>query len=146
MSSLTWSQRSVCCMDAENYLQLPVSQFEEDNVLRELNKAVLAFRQQAPPQPCQPVTRRLSPIGESFSSTPPEGDAAKQQVHVSFLNEMLITSIAEANSVSAGLKILKSKSSLPCSHKPTPCSCPEPKSCKWSLPFRFCDQNFVRRF
>ncbi|GFG28940.1 hypothetical protein Cfor_00345 [Coptotermes formosanus] len=73
--------RSVCCMDAENYLQLPVSQFEEDNVLRELNKAVLAFRQQAPPQPCQPVTRRLSPIGESFSSTPPEGDAAKQQVH-----------------------------------------------------------------
>jgi hypothetical protein len=72
--------RSVCCMDAESYLRLSVSQFEEDNVLRELNKALLAFRQQAQPQPRQPVTRRLSPIGESFSSTPPEGDATKQQV------------------------------------------------------------------
>ncbi|PNF37076.1 hypothetical protein B7P43_G08095 [Cryptotermes secundus] len=35
--------------------------------------------QQAPLQPSQPVTRRLSPIGESFSSTPPEGDSTKQQ-------------------------------------------------------------------
>lgn len=71
--------RSVCCMDAENYLRLPLSQFEEDNMLREMNKALLAFRQQAPLQPSQPVTRRLSPIGESFSSTPPEGDSTKQQ-------------------------------------------------------------------
>ncbi|XP_021924536.1 uncharacterized protein LOC110832134 isoform X3 [Zootermopsis nevadensis] len=71
--------RSVCCMDAENYLRLPLSQFEEDNVLRELNKALLAFRQQASPQPSQPVTRRLSPIGESFSSTPPEVESVKQQ-------------------------------------------------------------------
>lgn len=82
-------------MDAENYLQLPISQFEEDNVLRELNKALLAFRQQAPAQPRQPVTRRLSPIGESFSSTPPEGDAAKQQVQVRFLKEIPTTSIKQ---------------------------------------------------
>jgi hypothetical protein len=73
-------------MDAENYLRLPLSQFEEDNVLRELNKALLAFRQQAPTQPPQPVTRRLSPIGESFSSTPPEAESAKQQSQVRFLN------------------------------------------------------------
>jgi len=78
-------------MDAESYLRLAVSQFEEDNVLRELNKALLAFRQHAQPQqPRQPVTRRLSPIGESFSSTPPEGDATKQQVQVCLLKEILL--------------------------------------------------------
>lgn len=32
-------------MDAENYSGYPDSQFEEDNVLRELNKCLLAFRQ-----------------------------------------------------------------------------------------------------
>lgn len=32
-------------MDAENYSNYPESQFEEDNVLRELNKCLLAFRQ-----------------------------------------------------------------------------------------------------
>lgn len=36
---------SVCLMDAENYSKFPDSQFEEDNVLRELNKCLLAFRQ-----------------------------------------------------------------------------------------------------
>lgn len=36
---------SVCLMDAENYSTYPDSQFEEDNVLRELNKCLLAFRQ-----------------------------------------------------------------------------------------------------
>nr|CAD7424041.1 unnamed protein product [Timema monikensis] len=69
---------SVCCMDPENYMRLPLSQFEEDNVLRELNKVLLAFRQQhqqlVPPVP---VTRRLSPIGESFSSTPTEHETNK---------------------------------------------------------------------
>ncbi|KAI5714589.1 hypothetical protein M8J77_002142 [Diaphorina citri] len=67
---------NVCCMDAENYSRLPLSQYEEDNVLRELNKALLGFRQKTVPtyKPVthQPKTRRLSPIGESFSSTPPE--------------------------------------------------------------------------
>ncbi|KAJ9579494.1 hypothetical protein L9F63_004842 [Diploptera punctata] len=71
--------KCICCMDAENYLRLPLSQFEEDNVLRELNKALLAFRQGSISSP-QPVARRLSPIGESFSSTPPEGDSSKQQI------------------------------------------------------------------
>lgn len=32
-------------MDAENYTNYPINQFEEDNVLRELNKCLLAFRQ-----------------------------------------------------------------------------------------------------
>lgn len=71
-------------MDAENYTRLPLSQLEEDNVLRELNKALLGFRQgKVPPQkpPAKPnvkvgIQRRLSPIGESFSSTPPEQGTA----------------------------------------------------------------------
>ncbi|XP_067014463.2 uncharacterized protein [Anabrus simplex] len=74
---------SVCCMDAENYMRLPMSQYEEDNVLRELNKALLGFRQQLTPdlhhvqspqqqQTPHPASKRLSPIGESCSSTPPE--------------------------------------------------------------------------
>ena len=74
----------VCCMDAEDYSHLPVSQFEEDNILREMNKSLLGFRQRhIPSSPTDPVkpeldsetglgARRLSPIGESFSSTPPE--------------------------------------------------------------------------
>lgn len=32
-------------MDAEDYSDFPVNQFEEDNILRELNKGLLAFRQ-----------------------------------------------------------------------------------------------------
>lgn len=32
-------------MDAEDYSDYPVNQFEEDNILRELNKCLLAFRQ-----------------------------------------------------------------------------------------------------
>ncbi|XP_063224061.1 uncharacterized protein LOC134531936 [Bacillus rossius redtenbacheri] len=78
---------AVCCMDAENYMRLPLSQFEEDNVLRELNKALLAFRQQSEPpasspsppqqqQQQQSAARRLSPIGESFSSTPSDADTS----------------------------------------------------------------------
>lgn len=61
-----------------------MSQFEEDNILREMNKSLLGFRQRhIPSSPTDPVksesdiditvgSRRLSPIGESFSSTPPE--------------------------------------------------------------------------
>lgn len=75
------------CMDAENYTPLVVDQFEEDNFLRELNKAFLTFhphmsefvtvndymkdrrcrRNTEVTQPA-PATRRLSPIGER--STP----------------------------------------------------------------------------
>ncbi|KAK3920453.1 Poly(ADP-ribose) glycohydrolase [Frankliniella fusca] len=79
---------AVCCVDAENYRRLPLSQFEEDNVLRELNKALLGFRQHrwvAPPQLPETAPareyhqRRLSPIGESFSST--QSDAKEPQQH-----------------------------------------------------------------
>uniref|UniRef100_A0A182QAB6 PARG catalytic Macro domain-containing protein n=1 Tax=Anopheles farauti TaxID=69004 RepID=A0A182QAB6_9DIPT len=36
---------TLCCIDAENYRALPSQQFEEDDILRELNKCLLAFRQ-----------------------------------------------------------------------------------------------------
>lgn len=72
---------SMICMDAENYQTFPPSQYEEDNCLRELNKCLLAFRQNT----CAPMSSkllrilsnhshnskdhrgRLSPIGESFT-------------------------------------------------------------------------------
>lgn len=69
----------MCCVDAEDYAKLPLGQYEEDNVLRELNKCLLAY-QQKQSQPTQAQTqsapaetqhqraaRRLSPIGESLS-------------------------------------------------------------------------------
>lgn len=40
-----FAQCSVVLMDAEDYSNFPDSQFEEDNVLRELNKCLIAFRQ-----------------------------------------------------------------------------------------------------
>lgn len=75
--------KSVICMDAENYHTFPPSQYEEDNCLRELNKCLLAFRQNT----CAPMSSkllrilsnhssnkdyrggRLSPIGESFTTS-----------------------------------------------------------------------------
>lgn len=70
---------SMICIDAENYQTLPIAQFEEDNTLRELNKCLLAFRQNT----CAPMSSkllkilskshsrggRLSPIGESFNTS-----------------------------------------------------------------------------
>ncbi|KAL7033760.1 hypothetical protein ACKWTF_007714 [Chironomus riparius] len=74
---------SMICMDAESYKSFPISQFEEDNTLRELNKCLLAFRQNT----CAPMSSkllkilsnhslssrdqrgRLSPIGESFNTS-----------------------------------------------------------------------------
>ncbi|XP_045470669.1 uncharacterized protein LOC123677958 isoform X2 [Harmonia axyridis] len=67
---------SVCCMDADDYTKLPIGQYEEDNILRELNKCLLAFQQRqnntnnntiiSNVQPSNPhKQRRLSPIGES---------------------------------------------------------------------------------
>ncbi|XP_074110651.1 uncharacterized protein LOC141534908 isoform X3 [Cotesia typhae] len=85
---------TVCCMDAENYSNLPLRQFEEDNILREMNKSLLGFRQRhlpasptetvsldgaACPDGC-PVTRRLSPIGESFSSASPEVETSEDKI------------------------------------------------------------------
>ncbi|XP_058807279.1 uncharacterized protein LOC131673367 isoform X2 [Phymastichus coffea] len=84
---------TACCIDAEDYSQLPLAQYEEDNVLRELNKSLLGFRQRRPPQSptidasqrheaegeTGPGTRRLSPIGESFSSPSPEIEEAARK-------------------------------------------------------------------
>lgn len=74
---------SLICIDAENYRNFPPSQYEEDNCLRELNKCLLAFRQNT----CAPMSSkllrilsnhsyssrdhrgRLSPIGESFTTS-----------------------------------------------------------------------------
>ena len=57
-------QVTLCLMDAEDYSALPLGQWEEDNVLRELNKSLLAF-QQTPMKgrDTQKHERRLSPIG-----------------------------------------------------------------------------------
>lgn len=86
---------SLCCIDAENYRAIPSQQFEEDDILRELNKCLLAFRQNTTcpvvePRPAdkQRPTRldqlentsskgRLSPIGERDreGSTPGSPDA-----------------------------------------------------------------------
>lgn len=38
---------SLLLMDAENYTDYPINQLEEDNILRELNKCLLAFRQKS---------------------------------------------------------------------------------------------------
>lgn len=89
---------TICCMDAENHSKLPLSQFEEDNVLREMNKSLLAFRQRhVPDSPTEtvrsdldtdgcPGTRRLSPIGESFSSASPEVETDERKKIISKLN------------------------------------------------------------
>lgn len=74
---------TMCCIDAEDYSNLPLGQYEEDNMLRELNKCLLAFQQKQTrlkeiqlskithrnqQQSNNHRTRRLSPIGESLSS------------------------------------------------------------------------------
>lgn len=85
------AQVTVCCIDPEDYSRLPLTQFEEDNILREMNKSLLGFRQRhMPSSPTDPIkmdhpdaevglgSRRLSPIGESFSSTPPETESEEK--------------------------------------------------------------------
>ncbi|XP_018336624.1 uncharacterized protein LOC108745068 isoform X2 [Agrilus planipennis] len=72
-------QTSVSFMDADDYTLLPIGQYEEDNILRELNKCLLAFQQKQfknEPQPAPTLSqmhiqrqRRLSPIGESVGSS-----------------------------------------------------------------------------
>ncbi|XP_046393465.1 uncharacterized protein LOC124161237 [Ischnura elegans] len=73
----------LCLADAEDYGTYPMRQWEEDNLLRELNKVYLAFRptvstpsptNRANPSAEDVGPRRLSPIGESFGSTPPEAE------------------------------------------------------------------------
>ncbi|KAJ8985511.1 hypothetical protein NQ317_015055 [Molorchus minor] len=68
----------ICCIDADDYTKLPIGQYEEDNILRELNKCLLGFQQKQsktnesktlpPVQVTYNHRRRLSPIGESVGS------------------------------------------------------------------------------
>lgn len=65
---------TICCVDADDYKKLPIGQYEEDNILRELNKCLLAFQQKQfrsnePSHLHINRQRRLSPIGESIGST-----------------------------------------------------------------------------
>ncbi|KAK9504588.1 hypothetical protein O3M35_010890 [Rhynocoris fuscipes] len=69
---------TIICMDAEDYSELPVLQYQEDSILRELNKALLGFRQKSHSNGMLP--RRLSPIGESFSSTPEKDNSLKKTI------------------------------------------------------------------
>ena len=74
----------MCCMDAEDFSSLPLAQYHEDNVLRELNKSAVGFRQRTPTPILSPkdsenrpnsLIRRLSPIGEnSLSGASSEND------------------------------------------------------------------------
>ncbi|CAG0885225.1 unnamed protein product [Darwinula stevensoni] len=50
-------------IDAEDFSECPLSQYEDIWILRELNKALTGFQQ-------SPVVRRLPPIGQSRSSSP----------------------------------------------------------------------------
>ena len=58
----------MCLLDAEDYSDLPIRQYEEDNVLRELNKAYLGFRQ--PERSSGSIEKRLPPVGASRDSSP----------------------------------------------------------------------------
>ncbi|XP_048520630.1 uncharacterized protein LOC109538689 isoform X2 [Dendroctonus ponderosae] len=77
---------TVCCIDADDYTKLPIGQYEEDNILRELNKCLLGFQQKKTSSSDSlddPNTtsytysyrhRRLSPIGESIGSNQSDGN------------------------------------------------------------------------
>ena len=71
----TPNQTPMCLIDAEDYSDLPVRQYEEDNVLRELNKAYLGFRQHYPETDASPaqLQQRLPPVGASRDSSPSSG-------------------------------------------------------------------------
>ncbi|KAL0895574.1 hypothetical protein ABMA27_011672 [Loxostege sticticalis] len=97
---------TVCLMDAEDYSKLPLGQWEEDNVLRELNKCLLAFQQTPMKSPRH--ERRLSPIGESFSHTPPEVEATvviKQASSCSTINSYNSRSPSPQNYCAATLNL-----------------------------------------
>jgi poly(ADP-ribose) glycohydrolase len=56
---------TLICMDAENYIDYSPNQFEEDNCLRELNKCLLAFRQNT----CTPMSSKMLKIMSNHSLT-----------------------------------------------------------------------------
>ncbi|XP_053600912.1 uncharacterized protein LOC128669814 isoform X1 [Plodia interpunctella] len=100
---------TVCLMDAEDYSKMPLGQWEEDNVLRELNKCLLAFQQTPMKSRDHPRhERRLSPIGESFSHTPPEVEATvviKQASSCSTINSYNSRSPSPQNYCAATLNL-----------------------------------------
>ncbi|XP_067118554.1 uncharacterized protein [Centruroides vittatus] len=62
LNSLSTEEVDVCLMDAKNYCKHPSRQFEDRNLLRDMNKAFIAFS--------QPLSRcRPAPVGQSFSSS-----------------------------------------------------------------------------
>nr|XP_014283182.1 uncharacterized protein LOC106685156 isoform X3 [Halyomorpha halys] len=68
-----------CCLDPDDYSEVPLLQYQQDSILRELNKTLLGFRQKSPSNGILP--KRLSPIGESFSSTPEKESLHKTTKH-----------------------------------------------------------------
>lgn len=72
-------------MDAENYSSYPDSQFEEDNVLRELNKCLLAFRQNTTcpiiPKNAPRINRRMNSM-PSIESHDSEQTKDKERINV----------------------------------------------------------------
>jgi len=59
------AKTEMCLIDAEDYSDLPIRQYEEDNVLRELNKAFIGFQQAV-----AATQQRLPPVGASRGSSP----------------------------------------------------------------------------
>lgn len=70
-------------MDAEDYSSYPDSQFEEDNVLRELNKCLLAFRQNTTcpiiPKNAPRINRRLNSLSSIDSNHESESVKEKER-------------------------------------------------------------------
>lgn len=70
-------------MDAEDYSSYPDSQFEEDNVLRELNKCLLAFRQNTTcpiiPKNAPRINRRMNSLPSIDSSHEAESIKDKER-------------------------------------------------------------------
>lgn len=73
-------------MDAENYSTFPDSQFEEDNVLRELNKCLLAFRQNTTcpiiPKNAPRINRRMNSMSSIESTLDSESIKEKERINV----------------------------------------------------------------
>lgn len=76
----------MCLMDAENYSTFPDSQFEEDNVLRELNKCLLAFRQNTTcpiiPKNAPRINRRMNSMSSIESTLDSESIKEKERINV----------------------------------------------------------------
>lgn len=73
-------------MDAENYSSFPDSQFEEDNMLRELNKCLLAFRQNTTcpiiPKNAPRINRRMNSLPSIDSGHELDSIKEKERINV----------------------------------------------------------------